>query len=303
MWNAWDLVADYVLAQLPELIRNDAYEFAPSDFFQEQLKGFRVWLQYGGPRERQPDQLPVVLQVLLSQAHRHQALELLGDFLETGPRAVNQALSVGIFPYVLKLLQAPAGDLRATLVQIWGRVMAVDATCRDDLLKSGGHAYFVQALAADAQLRPEVRASAAFVLAALAAGGREGQLALLHSGAVSALLDALRDGHAALRRWAIIALGLLWDGCEEVRASGVRERAHERLCYSFEDSVPEVRAAAVFALGKFIGGRAARESEARRNIELNLGVTLPVGDPLISQIITATIGAIVVLLLARAIAR
>ncbi len=34
-----------------------------------------------------------------------------------------------------------------------------------------------------------------------------------------------------------------------------------------------------------------------------LGVTLPVGDPLISQIITASIGAIVLLLLARAIAR
>ena len=48
-------------------------------------------------------QLPIVLQVLLSQAHRLRALDLLGRFLELGPWAVNLALSVGIFPYVLKL--------------------------------------------------------------------------------------------------------------------------------------------------------------------------------------------------------
>ncbi len=36
------------------------------------------------------------------------ALELLGRFLDLGPWAVNLALSVGIFPYVLKLLQSSA---------------------------------------------------------------------------------------------------------------------------------------------------------------------------------------------------
>ena len=42
-----------------------------------------------------------MLQVLLSQVHRLRALELLGRFLDLGPWAVNLALSVGIFPYVL----------------------------------------------------------------------------------------------------------------------------------------------------------------------------------------------------------
>ena len=50
-----------------------------------------------------PERLPVVLQVLLSQAHRVRALVLLRRFLELGPRAVDVALCVGIFPYVLKL--------------------------------------------------------------------------------------------------------------------------------------------------------------------------------------------------------
>ena len=44
--------------------------------------------------------------MLLSQVHRLRALVLLGRFLDMGAWAVDLALSVGIFPYVLKLLQA-----------------------------------------------------------------------------------------------------------------------------------------------------------------------------------------------------
>ena len=38
-----------------------------------------------------------------------------------------QALSVGIFPYVLKLLQSPAWELRPLLVFIWAKILAVDS--------------------------------------------------------------------------------------------------------------------------------------------------------------------------------
>ncbi len=37
-----------------------------------------------------------------------------------------QALSVGIFPYVLKLLQTTATDLRQILVFIWTKILALD---------------------------------------------------------------------------------------------------------------------------------------------------------------------------------
>ena len=52
--------------------------------------------------------------MLLSQVHRLRALVLLGRFLDMGSWAVDLALSVGIFPYVLKLLQTTASDLRTT---------------------------------------------------------------------------------------------------------------------------------------------------------------------------------------------
>ena len=69
-------------------------------------------------------------QVLLSQVHRLRALRLLGAFLDMGSWAVDLALSVGIFPYVLKLLQTTATDLRETLVFIWTKILALDKSCQ-----------------------------------------------------------------------------------------------------------------------------------------------------------------------------
>lgn len=140
LWESWDLAVEMALAQLPQLedkesgLRPD-YEFQNSSFFTEQLTAFEVYLTQGAVTHKAPDQLPVVLQVLLSQQHRVRALILLGKFLDMGPWAVNLALSIGIFPYVLKLLQSAANELKPVMVFIWTRVLAVDITCQTDLLK------------------------------------------------------------------------------------------------------------------------------------------------------------------------
>ena len=103
-------------------------------------------MKYGTERRPPPEQLPIVLQVLLSQAHRLRALDLLGRFLDLGPWAVNLALSVGIFPYVLKLLQSAARELRPLLVSIWAKILAVDTSCQNDLVRDASHKYFINVL-------------------------------------------------------------------------------------------------------------------------------------------------------------
>ena len=120
-------------------------------FFAEQLTAFEVWLDFGANQigRDPPQQLPVVLQVLLSQAHRLRALLLLRRFFELGPWAVNLALSVGIFPYVLKLLQSPAPDLRQVLVCIWAKILAFDRTCQADLVNNNAHLNFITHLSLD----------------------------------------------------------------------------------------------------------------------------------------------------------
>ena len=42
------------------------------------------------------------------------------------PPSFLQALSVGIFPYVLKLLQTSAVELRQVLVFIWAKILPLD---------------------------------------------------------------------------------------------------------------------------------------------------------------------------------
>jgi hypothetical protein len=93
------------------------------------------------------------------------ALELLDRFMSMGAWAVHKALSVGIFPYVFKLLSSPAlvgfrlvelfessskQELRFILTSIWYKILAIDTLvcftgrtghgsrlqCREDLLKS-----------------------------------------------------------------------------------------------------------------------------------------------------------------------
>ncbi|KAK9096301.1 hypothetical protein Sjap_021798 [Stephania japonica] len=98
--------------------------------------------------------------------YHFRALVLLGRFLDMGPWAVDLALSVGIFPYVLKLLQTSATELRQILVFIWAKILALDKSCQVDLVKDAGHIYFIRFLdRIDAY--PEHCAMAAFVLAVI----------------------------------------------------------------------------------------------------------------------------------------
>ena len=63
-----------------------------------------------------------------------------------------QALSVGIFPYVLKLLQSSAAELRQILVFIWAKILALDKSCQLDLVKDAGHHYFIGVLSSSGKL-------------------------------------------------------------------------------------------------------------------------------------------------------
>lgn len=150
LWRSWDLAVEMILAQLPDLYAAERgekqYEYKHSEFFSEQLTAFEVYLGQGAVEQRIPEQLPIVLQVLLSQVHRLRALILLSKFLDLGPWAVNLALSIGIFPYVLKLLQSQAIELKPVMVFIWARILAVDQSCQADLLKDNGYQYFISIL-------------------------------------------------------------------------------------------------------------------------------------------------------------
>ncbi|KAF4526070.1 hypothetical protein B566_EDAN007563 [Ephemera danica] len=271
MWQAWDLALDLCLGQLPAMLENEE-PFEHSYFFEEQLTAFQVWLELGSELRSPPEQLPIVLQVLLSQVHRVRALDLLGRFLDLGPWAVNLALSVGIFPYVLKLLQSSARELRPLLVFIWAKILAVDSTCQADLVRDNGHKYFLSVLQ-DPTMTSEHRTMAAFVLACVVQGHLPGQELALQGSLVSICLEQLGDPLGRLRQWLALALGRLWSGYEAARWCGVRDSAHEKLYQLLKDPIPEVRASAVYALGTFIASTTERSEHANK-IDHSVAVTL-----------------------------
>lgn len=270
MWQAWDMALDLCLQQLP--LDGNGENFQHCSFFAEQLTAFQVWLMYGFEHRPPPEQLPIVLQVLLSQVHRLRALDLLGKFLDLGPWAVNQALSVGIFPYVLKLLQSSAKELRPLLVFLWAKIMAVDCSCQVELVKDQGHKYFL-AILGDHTMTAEYRTMAAFILAVMMSDYRPGQVACLQGSLVSTCLEQLIDSSSDLRQWLALCLGKVWTSYDSARWCGVRDSAPDKLYRLLKDPAPEVRAAAVFALGTFVYN-GNEQSDHSSSIELGVGMTL-----------------------------
>lgn len=90
---------------------------------------------------------------------------------------------------------------------------------------------------------------------------------------VSICLDQLNDENFVLRQWLAICLGHLWQNYEQARWSGVRDNANEKLYPLLSDPIPEVRAAAVYALGTFISSVQLRSDHAN-NIDRSTAMHL-----------------------------
>ncbi|XVE80793.1 hypothetical protein DITRI_Ditri15bG0008800 [Diplodiscus trichospermus] len=258
MWDAWDMAAEICLSQLPSLVEDPNAEFQPSPFFTDQLTAFEVWLDHGSEHKKPPEQLPIVLQVLLSQCHRFRALVLLGRFLDMGPWAVDLALSVGIFPYVLKLLQTTTPELRQILVFIWTKILALDKSCQVDLVKDGGHIYFIRFLNS-VEAYPEQRAMAAFVLAVIVDGHRRGQEACIEAGLIHVCLKLLHSStqneaqtEPLFLQWLCLCLGKLWEDFIEAQLTGLQADAPAICAPLLSEPQPEVRASVVFALATLL---------------------------------------------------
>ncbi|KAI1724258.1 target of rapamycin complex 1 subunit mip1 [Ditylenchus destructor] len=274
------------LIELPIFSYADS-EYAYSRFFIEQLQAFEVWLKFGSDKNRPPQQLPVLLQVLLSQVHRIRALELLAKFVDLGSWAVMAALSVGIFPYVLKLLQCGTRELRPSLAFIWAKILSVDLlcplgdrtvlysnvdkyACQNELIKEKGYSYFIQILN-DPSVGSRLKIVPAFVLATLIYNNyKPAQERLIGNDYIHLCIELLSNSQVMKCRmlclWLLIGLGRLWADYDKARWMAIRSVAYERVEEFLNDDVPEVRAAAVYALGCFVHNR-SRHSEHATTID------------------------------------
>ena len=320
MWDAWDMAAENCLCQLPKL-RPDLFSdrsersvvlkqvetFSPyaskssprksrrpvssvyrnSTFFTDQLTAFEVWLMFGSSKQSSPEQLPIVLQVLLSQFHRLRALELLSRFLDLGTWAVSLALSVGIFPYVLKLLNSAVGELKPLLIHIWCNILAFDRSCQSDLVKDSSHANFIKQLcapllSADSNVKPSSSSSSSsgsssasppssvtslhlqriqtcFILSVIVNHHEASQQLCVDQGILTKCRQSLAASYnnhclgIVFRRWMCVCLGKIFEHNPRIRAQAIEDNVHDEILFPLlQDESAGVRASAAYALGLLV---------------------------------------------------
>ena len=279
---------------------DEPYVYASSHFFTDQLTAFEVWISRGGsaltrrgplslpqaiiepngtqnhdmtsserhlvPR-KPPDQLPIVLQVLLSQPHRLRALILLSQFVDLGPWAVHLVLTIGIFPYISKLLQAAGQDLRPVLIFIWARILAVDSSVQTDLYNTQGYKYFSNVLGIKSEDNlpnsSEHKAMCSFILASISRDFPHGQAACWGEKVFDNCYERLDDPDFLLRQWTALCIAQMWDSNDEIKVYGVDQGTQDKLIGMLADDSAEVRAAALYALGTFMGASGSADQNKR----------------------------------------
>ncbi|XP_038121865.1 regulatory-associated protein of mTOR [Culex quinquefasciatus] len=251
IWQHWDYVLDMAFTQ-----RQDQLQFGspaqPFPFFEQQMKAFEVWLSGGVVSH--PQQLPIILQTLLSPSYRMRALDLLAKFTADVPNAVDMFLQLDMFPYLVKIIKTGFKRFASPLLKICTNVLAVDLGCRELLQIDRTWPHFQKTFdTSDLKMiaSDEDRANALFILARLLQGHPEAQRIAREQGFVKVCMNLLLAA-PKIRQWSLLCLGCFWDDNVEGKMHADSAQAHELVLKALDDDVAEVRAAAVWAMSTFV---------------------------------------------------
>ena len=225
---------------------------------------------------------------MLVQAHRERALQLLCEFVDLGTWAVCQAITVGLLPYIHRLVTNNEIALADRLVFAWAKIVSIDKSSQNELIKCQTFKYFGSLLNPEVAVNgmpgaPSTRALSAFVLTAvmvrhakiqseqLAKKGHEGEMshsthsthstkADTKSLLTTTMLQAAEKGFVCfendsdLRQWLCLCLSALWQSDDEAKEAGRRRGLCESMMLGHQPNQhrPAVRAALVRALAAFL---------------------------------------------------
>jgi len=194
--------------------------WVPLSFFKDQMTAFENWLDFGGLRDRKkPVQLPIVLQVVLSQQHRIRAIKLLCRFVDLGPWAIHKVLVIGLYPYVYKLVKGiknPAPELRKGLTFLWGKIVALDPKkAQEDLTRTPQAVkFFLNHLRRSKSDEPEEQITVLFIFASIMHKNEKGRKLLTEQGLLDDIMKIFRsnDSQPRVLCWAVLCFAKLWEG-------------------------------------------------------------------------------------------
>jgi len=254
-WYRQTIQPGYQVTAGPVLTHDMKYE--PSTFFEDQIKAFEVWLDMAD-QSFPPQQLPILLLLLIQSNYRRKGLQLLSNFLQIGRKAVEEALSIGVFPYILSYLKPGNSNaaIMPELVLIWGKILAFDPKCKEDLATINAHIHFVNFLQPIHDSNPNrsgVHLAVAFFIVSIFGTHRELAVNCQRLGIREICLKRLHHDDPLVRRWACLCLTqILHNG--EFNCNMVSELIHiaDGIECVLRDGTPDVRAAGVCAIAEVL---------------------------------------------------
>lgn len=275
-------------------IDDDEQVFTYTNFFEQQLTSFEIWLKYTGPLAKTPpDQLPIIVQVLFLKKHRLKTLKLLSGFLNLGPWTIYHSLSIGIIPNVLKLLRNSDEKSKICLIYIWTKIMAVDyKNVQNDLLKDEGYSFFYSFLNyvpssdelsdLECDKKNELntlyiytdqnKAYCAFILTLFIKNFVNGQNSCFSIQLIDNCMKNIQNSkNFLLKKWCILLLSEFWNNNINCRWIFYKNGYLSVFLNYVNDNTSEIRASVVLALKKFLTD-IPTQKKTNDECKINIGV-------------------------------
>lgn len=135
LWDHWDLIMDSCFS-LNDPSATGGAGGGAGDFFIGQMDLMELVMESDDLSSFKRINLPIILQILLSQSHRLRALELLAKYLNFEGRGHEGfILQVGIHPYLLKLFQSTSKEIRRPFLRIWLHLLRWDKGSSEEITR------------------------------------------------------------------------------------------------------------------------------------------------------------------------
>lgn len=230
--------------------------YVHTSFLAQHINAFDSWLSFCRDFRHAPAQLSVVRHAIPSQFHRATALRLLGRFMDLGPQAVEQTITITTIAYLMRYFTNCMADIRGDIAHIWARVLAYDKRYQYDIVKEHGERFFM-AMLTDPEINEQARVTAAFVLSMLMANFPEGQQACSDNHFISRTISMFSDQNKKyfaserFTQWVLLCFAKIWENNDSARYKATMCHITKVVIPNLDSRSVEVRASAVHAIATF----------------------------------------------------
>eukprot|EP00767_Chilomastix_cuspidata_P006200 gnl/Chilomastix_cuspidata/6525.p1 GENE.gnl/Chilomastix_cuspidata/6525~~gnl/Chilomastix_cuspidata/6525.p1 ORF type:complete len:2259 (-),score=68.07 gnl/Chilomastix_cuspidata/6525:42-6452(-) len=266
LWRVLDHNIFYALTKLrevPSVMTQKEYTVPFTPFFGTQIRVLNSWLDMPFPNRPPPIQLPIIPQLLLRPFLRFEALRLLARYVDLGPPAVDEVLSISCHMATIPLLAGKDKTIQHLVIFIWAKIVAAFPSVTEGFFAAGktwgernrhtkefkefNPILRLREIIADKNSPPDERAFTLFLLTAAVQSGNIQSLTEKSGYAVlsDVAVVLFSSDFPLVRTWTLILLANICAISSESRRRLSSLNIHNHIRILLKDPSPEVRAAAL----------------------------------------------------------